>query len=143
MTTPEPPPLTTNQHIAADALDPETDGLLNELLARSAHAMPRSTADLDLLIARSRAQLAVQAEALAWRRAEPGPTTAWEGHPIHALVTAVDALIALESPGAPDHPQGGGIAAQRPAQRPDGADAAEVEDAVVAVGTDARTGSKS
>jgi hypothetical protein len=116
--------MTTNQRIAADALDDDTDKALARIAARLGRTPLRSVADLDLLAARLDAESHVLRVAVAWRRAEPGPTSAWEGHPNHPLMSAVDRLIALQGPEVPDTPRVGEIGAPGRVQRPDGAVAA-------------------
>jgi len=124
--------MTTNQRIAADALDDDTDQALARLAARLGQVPLACVADLDLLTARLEAQDHLLAIAVAWRRAEPGPTSAWEGHPNHALMSAVDRLIALQGPEAPDTPRVGEIGAPGLAQPSDVAVAADAPVAEVA-----------
>ena len=110
--------MTTNQRIAADALDDDTDRALVRIAAHLGRVPLDSVADLDLLATRLDAESHLLLVAVAWRRAEPGPTSAWEGHPNHALMSAVDRLIALQGPGAPDTPRVGEIGAPGLTQGP-------------------------
>jgi hypothetical protein len=124
--------MTSNQRLAADALDDHTDQALGRIAAHLGRVPLDSVADLDLLATRLDAESHVLLVAVAWRRAEPGPTSAWEGHANHTLMSAVDRLIALQGPGVPDTPRVGEIGVPAPTQRPGAASASDVPTAEVA-----------